>query len=196
MEFVIQFFGPTTGTQILGAFLVLWVGTAVAAGIASISGRFLPLVMYAIIQDIIKLRVRLKRPRASFERMSLFYKLQSISARKLADTRPMKAQELLQLQKVPAGLDAVADTVGRRFAHVFGRCETSDEQSAFLSYARKFLMDKAWRAGDASPRPAVQDPPSPVPADANPIAAKRIQGKPAKKVSKKKQVKTARKKKA
>ena len=29
MESVIQLFGPTIGSQILGAFLILWVGTAV-----------------------------------------------------------------------------------------------------------------------------------------------------------------------
>ncbi len=176
MELVIQAFGPTIGSWILGVFLLLWVGTAVAAGIASISGPFLPLLTYAVIQDIIKLRVRLKRPRASFERMSLFYKLQSIPSEKLAETRPMKAHELLQLQQqIPGGLDAVADTVGRRFAHAFGQCEP-DEQSEFLAGARRFLMDESWKGGDAASPAAVREPPPSAPDEV----------KAAKKVSKKK----------
>lgn len=182
MEFVIQLFGSTMGTWILGAFLALWVGTVVATGIASISGRFLPLVTYAVIQDIIKLRAHLNRPREFYERISLFYKLQSIPAKKLADTRPLNALELLQLQQqIPGGPDAVADTVGRRFSHAFSRCETSDEQSAFLTYARKFLMDEVWTADDASPSAAAGEPPPSAPADAEPITAARRQAKGAKK---------------
>ena len=189
MEFVIQLFGPTMATRSLGAFLVLWVATVIAAGIASISACFLPLVTYAVIQAIIELRVRLNRPRASFERKGLFYKLQSIPAKKLEDTRPMQAREFLHLQRVPGGLDAVADTVGRRFSHAFSRCETSDEQAAFLTFARKFLMDEVWRGGDASPRTAVGERPRSAPAEGKPIAAVRSQAKGANKVSKKKQVK-------
>lgn len=189
MESVIQLFGATISSRILGAFFVLWVGTAVAAGIASICGRLLPLATYAVIQDIIRLRIRLNRPRDSFERRSLLYKLQSMSAKKLEDTRPMNAQELLQVGEIPHFLDAVADTVGRRFGHAFRRCETSDEQSAFLFCARKFLMDEVWNADVASPRASVRKPsPSPS-AKGKPMAAAPKKAKGAKKVSKKKQAK-------